>query len=128
MEREIYQCKMKECDDALENAKDTHTPAENFAVGSYWGNRAGVPYNLNFLEDQFHCSNKDIDFSPREVYQVCPQKFRKVENLTYEYWDLKSHVSFPRRKQKKRRRVLWNIWGWEICAMSIHGPWFGGMA
>ncbi len=93
MEREIYQCKMKECDDALENAKDTHTPAENFAVGSYWGNRAGVPYNLNFLEDQFHCSNKDIDFSPREVYQVCPQKFRKVENLTYEYWDLKSHGS-----------------------------------
>jgi hypothetical protein len=91
--------KMKECDAALKEAKDTYTLAEDFSMNEYWGKRAGIPYKLSFMEDQRFTEesmvisrrNKSMIISPKDVYQVCPQKFRETENLTYEAWDWELH-------------------------------------
>lgn len=92
-EQAKFMLKMEEYDALMEEAKDSYTPAEDFTVDEYWGNRTGIPYNLNFVEEEpkSGCRGRSIFLSPRDVYQVCPQKYRKTENLTYEVWDMQSH-------------------------------------
>lgn len=92
-EREQFNEKIQECDAALEKAKDTYTPAEDFAVNAYWGSWEGIPYNLSFVEENTINGNsgRQVFLSSRDVYQVCPQKFREIENLTYEAWDPQVH-------------------------------------
>lgn len=86
--------KIQECDAALKESVDTHTLAEDFSMGEYWGKRAGIPYNLSFMEENmgiYSCRSRSILLFPKDVYQVCPQKFRETENLVYESWNLDSH-------------------------------------
>ncbi len=78
------------CDEALNTAGDTYTPTEGFEAGEYLGERGGLSYILSFRdvsEDEWNCRSKEIDFTPKDIYQVCPKEVSEVEGLYYDVVD-----------------------------------------
>lgn len=78
-----------EYEEALETAKDTYTLVSEYDVDEYLGKRDGISYELSFEDgvvyqcDDHKCRSMDIQFTPKDVYQVCPEEFSEIEGLFY---------------------------------------------
>lgn len=85
--------KLKACEAAMADAKDTYTPVDIFTADAYLGNREGVPYELSFSEWDVDRSSlrriKTIKLAPKDVYQICPDNLRETEELIYTAWPQK---------------------------------------
>lgn len=75
----------------LDNLKDTYTPVKEFSVNRYLGNYEGRMYSLTFLEDEedreyVYRRMKRITLEANDIYEVCPDKFKKQQNLSCMPW------------------------------------------
>lgn len=81
----------------LENLKDTYTPAAEYSVNKYIGSYEDRLYRLTFLEDEEDRENvarymKRITLEAKDLYEVCPEKFKEQENLACTPWMLGDRI------------------------------------
>lgn len=93
---------LSECEEAMKTAGDVYTPVEKYDVEEYLGEREGIFYELSFEEEETvrfsHGRVSDVGdtygrgrsatLAPKDIYQVCPQEVREVENLFYSVEDM----------------------------------------
>lgn len=88
--------KLKACEAAMADAKDTYTPVDTYTADEYLGNREGIPYELSFSEWDADRSSlrriKTIKLAPKDVYQICPENLRETEELMYTAWPQRTPV------------------------------------
>lgn len=70
----------------IEDAKETYTPVTEYNVNEYIGTYEGLLYRLSFAERTGDTNNeyrrvKQITWTVKDLYEVCPEKFKEVENL-----------------------------------------------
>ena len=93
------------CEEAMKTAGDAYIPVRTYDADEYQGKRDGLSYELSFGEgdtaielylkymgdyltysgqaDFIESRCKNIYLVPKDIYQICPDEVREVENLFY---------------------------------------------
>lgn len=87
------QANMWDCIRDIENAPDTYTPVTEYTEDEYIGTYEDRMYNLTFTQttgDEYEDSNysqlKRVKCTVKDLYEVCPEKFKEQEELTCSPW------------------------------------------
>lgn len=77
----------------IDNADDTYTPVTEYIEDEYIGTYEDRMYNLTFTQtagDEYEDSNysqlKRVKCTVKDLYEVCPEKFKEQEELTCSPW------------------------------------------
>lgn len=81
----------------IEDAKETYTPVTEYGVNEYIGTYEGLMYRLSFAERAGDINNayrrvRQITWTVKDLYEVCPESFKEVKNLTCAVWTLGNWV------------------------------------
>ncbi len=74
-----------------ENNNDVYTLVEAYDANKYIGKYNGVLYELSFSEEKYKvvmdkswtCLSKKIQWSPKNIYEVCPKEYGILQDLSY---------------------------------------------
>lgn len=100
--------------DNMETAGDSYVPVTEYTVDEYIGLLEGRMYNLFFTEVS---GNKDfirrlklISMTPKNIYEVCPEKFKDQEDIVYSEWQMgewaQNHCGISEAEARKEAEVF----------------------
>ncbi len=75
--------------DNIENAGDSYVPVENYTENKYFGIYEGRFYTLSFLDKDildYDSYMRKIFWTVRDLEEVCPEKAKELDVLTYYTW------------------------------------------
>lgn len=90
-EKEMWQETLKAYEAALDTAKETYTKVERYTENEYTGMYEGLLYDLSFEEspeDYYNRRQRQIVWEAKSLYEVCPEKFKKLKILECSPWML----------------------------------------
>lgn len=81
----------------IEDAKETYTPVTEYTANEYIGTYEGLMYRLSFAERAGDINNeyrrvRQITWTVKDLYEVCPKEFKEVKNLVCSTWTLGNWV------------------------------------
>ncbi len=81
----------------MEDAKETYTPVTEYTENEYIGTYEERMYRLSFAERTGDTNNefrrvRQITWTVKDLYEVCPEKFAEVKNLVCSTWNLGNWV------------------------------------
>lgn len=116
--------------DNIENARDTYTPAEEYTVNEYIGSYEGRMYELSFAEvpgdKTFIRRLKQITMSPKDLYEVCPEKLKEQKNLVCSPWIfgswVENHCQISEEDARKEAELFAEKLGLDYSVVSTTHP------
>lgn len=116
--------------DNIENARDTYTPVEEYTVNKYIGIYEGRMYDLSFAEEpgdkNFIRRLKQITMSAKDLYEVCPEKFKQQKDLVCSPWVfgnwVENHCRIPEEEARKEAELFAEKLGLDYSVASSTLP------
>ena len=115
----------------IANAGDIYTLADEYKVDEYIGSYAGILYHLSFAElAGERCRQKQIIMTPQNLEEICPEKYRKQEDLACTPWMFgdwaENECRLSEDDAKKEARLFIENLGLDYSVISCTRPLIWG--